>query len=164
MPSTRRRSPAPLMPAALCALPVLAAAASSAPPAAERPAELAGLYRMEVPEAQRPSARLRFPATEVTLLRLRPDGGARLENVTLVDRAGTVAAQVEVGALARAPWEVRRAATSGAGALPLPAELCVPCAGAVQCHRYERDAATGDVALYAGATPGSLVLRLERVR
>ena len=152
------------------ALPAAGAVASRSPgvPApvgsrVARPAELAGLYRMEVPEAVRPSGRLRFPATEVTFLRLLPDGRSRLENVTLADRGGTVAAAVEVGPVQAEPWEVRVPAAAGRPA-PALAQLCFRHAGEARCQRYERDAATGDVALYAGATAASLTLRLERVR
>ncbi len=141
------------------------ALAAGARPArsAERPAELVGLYRMEAPEAVRPSARLRFPATEVTFLRLMPNGQSRLENVTIADRAGTAAASVEVGPVQAQPWAVRVPSVGGRAAAPL-AQLCFQAAGALQCQRYERDDATGDLSLFAGASASSVTLRLERVR
>lgn len=128
-----------------------------------RPAELAGLYRMEVPDVARPGSRLRRPVTEVTFLRLLPDGRSRLENVTLADRAGSVTAAVEVGPIQRRLWDVRVPDAAGRPA-PALARLCFEHAGALQCERYERDADTGDVSLYAGPNAASLTLRLERVR
>lgn len=130
---------------------------------AARPAELVGLYRLDVPEARRPSARLRYPATEVTFLRLLADGRARLENVTLADQGGVVAARVARGPTAARPWAVRTPSPGGRPA-PALAQLCVPQAGGVTCERYERDAVTGDLVLYAGASAASATLRLERVR
>ncbi|AHG91177.1 hypothetical protein J421_3640 [Gemmatirosa kalamazoonensis] len=128
----------------------------------ERPTELAGLYRIDVPERLRPSARLRMPVTEVTLLRLSADGASRLENVTVRDTAGVARARVEVGRAHRTPWEVRTPAVAGAaGRL---GQLCVEWAGRVDCKRYERDAETGDVRLFADATAASAVLTLDRVR
>ncbi len=160
MLSNRRR----VMAGVALGIPALIGAAGAPTDAtSERPAELAGVYRMEIPEASRPSARLRFPRTEVTFLRLLPDGRSRLENVTLVDEGGTIAARVEVGPTNGEPWRVRVPVAAGRPASAL-AELCLTHAGAAQCQRYERDAETGDVSLYAGATAGSLVLRLERVR
>ena len=130
---------------------------------AERPAELGGVYRLEAPEAVRPSARLRFPATEVTFLRLLPDGRSRLENVTVRDREGAVVAAVEVGPLHRQRWEVRVPTPLGQAA-PQLAQLCVALGGELTCQRYERDAVTGDVTLFANASASSATLRLERVR
>jgi len=143
----------------------LTVAARPAPRAtdATRPAMLAGLYRMEAPERVRPAPRLRMPVTEVTFLRLFPDGRSRLENLAVTDRAGAVAADVQVGAMHRHPWEVQTPSPSGAPA-PALARLCLEVAGSVVCQRYERDAVTGDVTLFADATAGSAVLRLERVR
>ena len=153
-------------------VPLAVAAAATIPPTVtppavarrvvERPAELAGLYRIEVPDRLRPSARLRLPVTEVTLLRLSADGSSRLENVTVRDTGGVARATVEVGRAHRTPWEVRTPAVAGAaGRL---GQLCVEWAGRVDCKRYERDAETGDVTLFSDATAASAVLTLERVR
>lgn len=130
---------------------------------AERPAELSGLYRMEAPEAVRPSARLRSPATEVTFLRLVADGRSRQENVTIHDRGGAAAATVETGPWHRQAWEVRVSRPLGRAAAAL-ARLCFEHAGRLACERYERDAVTGDLTLFAGAAASSATLRLERVR
>lgn len=163
MPVRPRVLAAVLAPAA--ALATLAATPVPAPDryAVTRPAEVAGLYRMDVPDRLRPTGRMRFPATEVTLLRLAPDGASRLENVTVADRSGAATASVEVGRPHRTPWDVRVPAVGGRP-VPQLAELCFESAGQTACRRYERDEVTGDLALYGGASPSDLVLRLERVR
>ena len=53
---------------------------------------------------------------------------------------------------------------NAAGAAGRLDQLCVEWAGRVDCKRFERDTATGDLSLFADAAAGSLVLRLERVR
>ncbi len=61
------------------------------------------------------------------------------------------------------PWEVR-VPTPLEQAAPHLARLCVALGGDLTCQRYERDAVTGDVTLFASASAGSATLRLERVR
>jgi hypothetical protein len=135
---------------------------SRATPIATRPAELAGLYRIETPERLRPSARLRPPAAEMTFLRLYADGRSRLENVTVRDVGGSARPEVQVAPTHRNAWDVRTPSEQdAAGRLD---RLCVEWVGALACDRFERDDATGDVTLFAGAGAGTAKLRLERVR
>ncbi|MCU0619628.1 MAG: hypothetical protein MUF40_06990 [Gemmatimonadaceae bacterium] len=124
-----------------------------------RPADHAGLYRIEPSRQQRDAA---FDmAREFAFFRLLPDGRVRMEELTVDTRGERIAPTVRVGGWTGERWSVRPAGSAGPAAfcLPAPATPPEPAAGSTArasaprgaaCLPYDRDPTTGDLVLRMG--------------
>jgi hypothetical protein len=100
-----------------------------------RPANLAGLYRVETPSIDSTSV--------ITFLRLYTDGRNRLESVHIDASGATVGARVEVGQFHRHPWRTKALAP---GASP---QLCFEINRAESCAAFHMEGPHGDLLLFA---------------
>lgn len=122
---------------------------ATASAASVRPADLAGLYRMETPSSNATST--------VRYLRLFSDGRSRLESVRIDGTASPISARVEVGPIHQHPWRVKMLSP---GAAP---QLCFQMNATESCTAFHKEMPGGDLFLFApDANWGSPTLILRR--
>jgi hypothetical protein len=117
----------------------------------ERPAELAGLYRVEVPSALAPH--------KIKFLRLLADGRARWETIDINAATSAVNAHTSIGPFSEKRWHLRAVA---AGRAP---QLCFPQERSESCYAFHAETPTYDLLLFAPDANWSeptIILRRER--
>lgn len=118
---------------------------------AERPMEMAGLYRVESPSSIAPQ-KIRF-------LRLLPDGRARWETLVIDGKSSTVKASVTVGEFSNRRWHLKNV---GDGRAP---HLCYPDIAGESCYAFHAETPRNDLLLFgpdANWGEPTIILRREQ--
>jgi hypothetical protein len=138
--------------ALVVALPTTAFAQNQLVTNAERPAEIVGLYRIEIPSAVAPH--------QMKFLRLLADGRARWETVDIEPASSGVRASTTIGEFSNKRWHLK---SVGAGLAP---QFCFPEERRESCYAFHAEKPRYDLLLFAPDANWSeptIVLRRERV-